>query len=144
MKIAMKYKHSSVFIYCLLVLLVVSCAREIPVQQVRIRRGLVYQKGADEPFSGFVTGISREGYRDQKCRFKKRYKDGVLNGRSEFYYPNGKLESIEPYENGELNGIVTRYYDSGQIRARIHFVEGMRGGDKGEMFWDENGKRILG
>ena len=128
---------------CALILLM-ACTSEIPKKQTSVKSGLVYQKGSQEPFTGFVTGTSREGYRDQKCRYKKQYKDGLLNGRTEFFYPNGKLESIEPYKDGELHGIVTRYYDSGKIRARIHFVDGLRGGDKGEMFWDNKGKRIKG
>lgn len=107
-------------------------------------RGLLYRKGQLEPFTGYVVGKNREGYRSTTCRFKKLYKNGLLNGRSEFYYENGKLESIEPYKDGELHGMVTRYYDNGKIRSRIHFVNGMRGGDKGEMFWDRKGNRVGG
>ncbi len=140
----MKINRPRVFLSCLLALFILSCTSEIPIQQVRVKRGVVYQKGDNDPFTGFVVGKSSEGYRDQKCRFKKHYKNGVLNGRSEFFYPNGKLESVEPYQNGELHGIVTRYHDNGKIRARIHFVDGLRGGDKGEMFWNKNGKRIRG
>ncbi len=140
----MKIVRPGVFLSCLFAFFILSCTSEIPIKEVRVKHGVVYQKGADEPFTGFVVGKSSEGYRNQKCRFKKEYKNGVLNGRSEFYYPNGKLESIEPYQNGELDGIVTRYYDNGKIRARIHFVGGLRGGEKGEVFWDKNGKRIRG
>lgn len=140
----MKISRPGVFLGCFLVFFILSCTSEIPIQEVRVKRGVVYQKGSEEPFTGFVIGKSSEGYRDQKCQFKKQYKEGVLDGRSEFFYPNGKLESIEPYKDGELNGIVTRYYENGKIRARIHFVEGLRGGDKGEMFWDKNGKKIHG
>jgi antitoxin component YwqK of YwqJK toxin-antitoxin module len=133
-----------ILLFCFIGIFILSCTSEIPIKEVRVKRGIVYQKGDEEPFNGFVVGKSNEGYRDQKCRFKKQYKDGILNGRSEFFYPNGKLESIEPYKNGELHGIVTRYHDNGKIRARIHFVDGLRGGDKGEMFWDKNGKKIRG
>lgn len=140
----MKIYLASAFRYCFLALFILSCTSEIPIQEVRVKRGIVYQKGAEKPFTGYVIGKSSEGYRDQKCRYKKQFKDGVLNGRSEFFYPNGKLESVEPYNDGELNGIVTRYYDNGKIRARIHFVGGLRGGDKGEMFWGKDGKRIKG
>jgi hypothetical protein len=143
-EVGVKVSHSRVFLCCFLLFFTLSCTSEIPIQEARVKRGVVYQKGDKEPFTGFVVGKSREGYRDQKCRFKKQYKDGVLNGRSEFFYPNGKLESIEPYKNGELHGIVTRYYENGKIRARIHFVDGLRGGNKGEMFWDKNGKKIHG
>lgn len=140
----MKISSPGVFLWCFLVLFILACTREIPIQEVRVKQGVVYQKGDEDPYSGFIVGKGSEGYRNQKCQFKKQYKDGVLNGRSKFFYPNGKLESIEPYKNGELHGIVTRYYDNGKIRARIHVVDGLRGGDKGEMFWDKYGKKIHG
>ena len=35
-----------------------------------------------------------------------------------------------------------RYYPNGKPKARIHFVDGMRGGLKGEMFWDEKGRQV--
>ena len=120
----------------------VSCSPKIDASETVKLRDLVYRKGDDKPFTGVVTGKSRhEGYRTQTCLFEKKYKDGKLNGRTLYTYLNGKTESIEPYENGELNGVVTRYYESGQIKARLHFVDGMRGGVKGEMFWDEKGER---
>jgi hypothetical protein len=143
-EVCVKVSRPGIFVCCFLLLFSLSCTSEIPSQEVRVKRGIIYQKGIKEPFTGFVVGKSSEGYRDQKCRFKKQYKKGVLDGRSEFFYPNGKLESIEPYKNGELHGIVTRYHDNGKIRARIHFVDGLRGGYKGEIFWDKNGKRIRG
>lgn len=124
--------------------MLMGCTSEISVKETRIHDSLLYQKGQEEPYTGYVVGKSRESYRRETCRFKKLYKDGRLNGRSEFYYDNGKLESIEPYKDGELHGVVTRYYNNGKIRSRIHFVDGMRGGDKGEMFWDRKGNRIAG
>jgi hypothetical protein len=143
-QISVQVSRSGIFLWCFLSFFILSCTSEIPIQQVRVKRGIVYHKGDEVPFTGFVVGKGSEGYRHQKCRFKKQYKDGVLNGRSEFFYPNGKLESIEPYRNGELHGIVTRYHDNGKIQSRIHFVDGLRGGEKGEMFWDINGKRVHG
>ena len=124
--------------------MLMGCTSKISAQDSRVMRGLLYRKGQSEPYTGYVVGKSREGYRSETCRFKKLYKNGLLNGRSEFYYENGKLESIEPYKDGELHGMVTRYYDNGKIRSRIHFVNGMRGGDKGEMFWDRKGNRVGG
>lgn len=121
----------------------IGCAAEINESECYLRNGLLFRKGEDKPFSGVVLGKSiREGYRRQPVTFKKEYKNGLLQGRSYFYYGNGKIESIEPYEKGILNGVVTRYYENGQIKARLHFVDGMRGGVKGEMFWDKEGNKI--
>ncbi len=124
-------------------LIIAGCSTEINESEAYLRNDLLYRKGADKPFSGVVVGKSiREGYRRMPVTFKKEYKKGQLHGRSFYYYDNGKIESIEPYENGVLNGVVTRYYKNGQIKARLHFVDGFRGGSKGEMFWDEEGNKI--
>jgi antitoxin component YwqK of YwqJK toxin-antitoxin module len=108
-----------------------------------MRDGLLYETGTRQQFSGTVLGKSRrEDYRTFPVTFKKEYKNGRLHGKSYFWYENGKVESVEPYQNGLINGAVTRYYENGQRKARIHFTEGMRGGNMGENFWDVNGKKI--
>lgn len=125
-----------------LIFFLVSCSAKIDESKTMVRNGRLYNIGSDKPFTGFVTGISRgEDYRKGKFLFKKEYKDGLLDGRSFYYYPDKTIESIEPYINGVLNGVVTRYYDNGQLKARLHFVDGYRGGGKGEMFWNKDGSR---
>jgi hypothetical protein len=46
--------------------------------------------------------------------------------------------------DGEINGIVTRYPPNGRLKARLHIVNCMRGGPKGEMLWGPDGKRLKG
>lgn len=121
-----------------------SCSPEIEKYKTVTRGGLVYQRGQDEPFTGYVVGKGREDYRTTTCTYKKKYKNGLLNGDSKFWYPNGKLESVEPYHNGKINGSVIRYYKTGRMKARISMIDGMRGGNKGELFWDKKGKPIKG
>jgi antitoxin component YwqK of YwqJK toxin-antitoxin module len=120
---------------------VAACSREVPKEETYLRNGLVCELGKDKPFSGYVVGKAREGYRSKRLKFKKQYKDGLLNGETRFWYDNGNLESIEPYRNGKINGMVTRYYENGQIKTYIHLVDGMRGGYKGEMFWSDDGRK---
>ncbi len=123
-------------------LVLASCTREVEERNTIERRGLLYEIGADQPFTGIVNGRGREDYRNRAYDFKKRYQDGVLDGETVFYYSNGKLESKVPYKNGAINGFMMRYYPNGKPKARIHFVNGMRGGLKGEMFWDEKGRQV--
>lgn len=136
------HKLVVVFFLILLCFVMVSCTREVEERQTVEREGLLYEIGAKKPFSGIVNGRGREDYRTKIYNFKKRYKGGVLNGETVFYYPNGKMESKIPYNNGEISGFMMRYWPNGKPRARIHFVNGLRGGLKGEMFWDENGHQI--
>lgn len=124
--------------------IVVSCTSKVPASETIVRDGLLFEKGAQTPFSGIVVGKGREGYRREVCRYEKSYENGLLNGRSQYWYEDGTLESIVPYKDGEMHGVVTRYHPNGKIKARIHFENGFRGGSKGEFFWDEEGNVIKG
>lgn len=115
-----------------------ACTRETPVQQTVVRHGRLYEKGASVPFTGAVTGEGQEGYRSGICTYRKTYRDGILNGNSYFWHPNGHLESIEPYRDGKINGVLTRYDENGRVLARVHLVDDQRGGEHGEIFWDRN------
>jgi hypothetical protein len=128
----------------LTILMIIGCQAEIPKSGTVVRRGVVYQKGDQKPFTGYVVGRAREGYRPQIYQYKKQYKDGVLDGMCKFWYPGGQLESIEPYVNGHINGNVIRYYKNGQMKARIPMKNGFRSGGAGELFWDKDGKLIKG
>ena len=128
----------------LLVLTVVAlfgCSKEVPKGQTYRRGGVLYEVGKTEPFTGYVVGKGREGYRSKALTYRKQYKNGLLNGKTQFWYENGKLESVEPYRNGKINGLVARYYENGQIKTYIHLVDGERGGYKGEMFWSGDGRK---
>ncbi len=115
----------------------VSC-NGVPQEQTFTKHGRVYKIGDAKPFTGTVTGCAREGYRRQKMKYAKRYKNGIRHGDTKYWYPNGKLESIEPYSNGKVNGVMTQYYDTGHIKTRLHLVNNLRGGLKGEQFWRED------
>jgi antitoxin component YwqK of YwqJK toxin-antitoxin module len=121
-----------------------SCDGQVSSRQIVVRNGIVYEIGSTKPFSGFVTGKDRKGYQGAVRYYKKHYRAGVLDGKSEYRYANKRLEGIEPYKDGKIHGMVSRYYDNGQIRSRVHFVNGLRGGSKGEMFWSKSGKLIKG
>lgn len=120
----------------------VGCGSEVSKDETYSKGDLLYRKGDPKPFSGYVVGKSREAYRNQLCTYKKKYKNGVQHGRTRFWYPDGTLESTEPYENGRINGVVVRYYPNGKLKARMHLVDGERGGDKGELFYSPDGTPI--
>ena len=135
---------SGISIFMIAAITMLGCQFQIPESQTVVRHGMVYEKGDDDPFTGVVVGRARDGYRAQVLSYSKQYKDGLLDGTSKYWYPNGKLESVEPYTKGKINGWVIRYYDNGQMKARIPMKDGMRSGVAGELFWDRNGKLIKG
>lgn len=135
-------KKPNLLVLIILILLLFGCKQELTEMEIFTKDGLVFSKQTKQLFTGVVLGSGYDGYRTQKCTFKKEFKEGKLHGTSYYWYPNGALESIESYKNGKLNGMVTRYYPNGKRKAKIHMVDGMRGGNQGELFWDKNGKLI--
>lgn len=119
-----------------------ACENEIAERDTVVRDRMLYIKGDDIPFTGFVVGKSSEGYRTQSCAFRKEYKAGIQDGITSFWYPNGKLESTIPYRDGKAHGYMIRYWKNGRPRSRIHFRNGLRGGTQGEMFWDKKGRKV--
>jgi len=138
-------KHTYLLLLILLlsfaVVALLGCSKEVPKGKTYKRGGVLYEVGNTEPFTGYVVGKGREGYRAKAFKYRKQYKNGLLNGKTKFWYKNGNLESVEPYRNGKINGLVARYYEDGQIKTYIHLVDGERGGYKGEMFWSGDGKK---
>lgn len=121
---------------------ILGCTQTVQEKETFTRRGLLYKLGEKKPFTGFVTGKTYRGYCRKGCEFKKEYKNGVQHGWTYYYYKNGKRESTVPYRKGEIHGSLMQYWPNGKPRARIHFEDGLRGGSRGEMFWDEKGNII--
>ena len=61
-----------------------------------------------EPFTGTIVDKSTTPYSFSE------YKNGLLNGHSVSYYPNGQIEEDYYYENGE-DLVGRRWYKNGQI-----------------------------
>ena len=132
----------SLIIWFILSAVLVGCSQEIPTSQTILKNGRVYREEDMKPFTGYVVGKTHSGYRDEVCSYKKKYKEGIQNGITKYWYPDGTLESVEPYKDGRIDGIVVRYYPSGRLKARIHLVKGERGGEKGEAYYAPDGKLI--
>lgn len=115
-------------IICLLVL--ISCSKEVPSDQLVERNELLYEINSQEPFTGFSVEFWSNGNLKEKKKIKegkfgylysgkdhlweKFYENGQLDFRSlhnfsEEYYPNGQLESLTE------NKITTIYNRKGEI-----------------------------
>ena len=133
------------FAMCLIFsVFIAACTSEVYSSNIIVKKGIAYRIGNDHPFTGIVLGQGHERLRKNVNQYKKQSKNGLLHGKSYYWYTDGKLESIEPYSNGELNGMLIRYYPNGKIKARIYLEHGQRGGEKGEMFRDVDGKLLKG
>jgi antitoxin component YwqK of YwqJK toxin-antitoxin module len=122
------------------VFLLTACSTKIPQSKVYKRGSLVCEIGADEPFSGIVVGRGRESYHNRRFVYEKVFVNGLQEGVTKYWYDDGQLESVIPFKKGRVEGIVTRYYPNGKMRSKVHYVNGLRGGDKGEVFWNPDGR----
>ena len=53
------------------------------------------------------------------------YKDGLLDGKWVWYYPDGKSILMEQtYSNGMLQGMAREYYDNGQLHIDMNYIDG--------------------
>ncbi|MFY8089721.1 MAG: tetratricopeptide repeat protein [Chitinophagaceae bacterium] len=55
-------------------------------------------------------------------------KEGFRNGKTTFYYNNGKIKSEEEYKNGELQGLKTTYFKNGSKQSEVNFEQGYEDG----------------
>jgi hypothetical protein len=134
-----KMKHLVWGLLPLFILISVGCTKEISSRSTVERRGHIYRIGDETPFTGLVLGKGREARHSQLMTYKKSYKNGLLDGNTYYYYPNGAIESMVPYTQGKIHGALMCYWPNGKPKSRIYYVKGLRGGTGGEMFWDKEG-----
>jgi antitoxin component YwqK of YwqJK toxin-antitoxin module len=58
-------------------------------------------------------------------RSKENYKNGVKDGKQEYYAIDGELEKVENYKNGELDGIQKEYSAYGKLIKKSEYKNGM-------------------
>ena len=79
------------------------------------KTGKVYAIGEETPFTGTVKNYKvpeEDGVFDGKISFK----NGIIDGIVELYYPNGKLAKMATFKDGEKNGIQKEYYENGVLK----------------------------
>lgn len=75
--------------------------------------------------SSFDGIILENYYENGQVKSKKEYKDGVLNGTTEYYFENGQLEIENQYTHGILNGFYKIYREDGSIRYSFIYINGI-------------------
>ena len=95
----------------LCIFLLSACApSEVPSDKILERNGIKYEINSQTPFTGVVT----EYWENGQLMFKTTFKDGELNGPSEWYQENGQLRYKSILKDGELNGLHEWYHENGQ------------------------------
>ena len=102
------------FLPILCLLIIASCSKEIPFDQLVERNGVTYEVNSQTPF----TGSSVKYYGNGQLKMKLNYKDGKQDGLTEYYYGNGQLEMKGNMKDGELDGLWVQYDPYGQLKSR--------------------------
>ena len=91
------------------------------------KTGIVYAIGEKTPYTGIVKNYKiPEG--NNVFEGKISFKNGIIDGVVELYYPNGKLAKIGTFKNGETNGIQKDFYENGIIKLEISHKNGKKNG----------------
>ena len=122
-------KKKLLAIFLLVSSLVFSAERILSFEETFLdeKTGKVYAIGEETPFTGTVKNYKipeEDGVFDGKISFK----NGIIDGIVELYYPNGKLAKIATFKDGETNGIEKTYYENGQIKMEVLHKNGKKDG----------------
>ena len=89
----------------LFVLIITSCSKEVPSDQLVERDGVYYEVNSQTGF----TGTSISYYENGQLWEKITYTNGEVDGSIESYYENGQLHLKGTYKNGGLDGLSKSY-----------------------------------
>ena len=118
----------------------------VEARQTEERKGLVYLKGDNTPFTGMAVtwfpsgkkqieapylvgkenGVETSWFPDGKVMMEITYRDGEFNGSYKFYYVEGGLEYEKMYSGGLMNGPSTHYYHDGKKWVIVQFFHHKR------------------
>ena len=69
--------NMKIFLPILSILLIISCSKEVPIEQLVLRDGTFYLINSNEPFSGITASYYDNGQLASKGKFKDGEPDGV-------------------------------------------------------------------
>jgi len=151
-------KHS---LLLFIVLVLFSCSeKEVSLDTLVNRNGLLYEVNKEKPFTGKVTalyenqqlktvGYYQKGLKHKEWKefqengqllYRKNYSKGMLNGEVEEFYFDGVRKELREYINDSLNGSYQSFYSSGEPYIKGTYINNMKEG-----LWvnaNRNGSRI--
>lgn len=101
---------------------------------IRARAELFYRDGA-RAASGVYEDEKKDSvwkyysYYDNRPAFFETYNNGIKEGASGVYYPDGSLSEVFWYENDMRNGPWQQYYENGRVRLDAKFEGDQRHGE---------------
>ena len=131
---------NKIYIFFGLVLLVSCAPNEVPSNKDLVERdGIKYEVNSQTPF----TGTNVEFHENGQLKSKENFKDGELDGLSEYYYMDGQLQSKLNYIDGKLDGLWIGYFENGQLQFKRNYIDGKLDGLWIEYFHRNSQERSL-
>lgn len=108
------------------------------------RDGLLHQRDASNPFTGFVVehypdgtlksrsavrngrldGPSEGWFTNGTLQVREHFRDGTAHGPRTRWFPNGTRASEATLSNGQITGIFRRWNDDATLAEEIHMLDG--------------------
>jgi len=110
-------------------------APEVLRAELRPQAGRLYRAGREQvAFTGWMI----ERYESGVLKSRSRIVEGLLEGVSEGWHPNGQMQVREHFQAGVSHGLRTKWHENGVKQSEGTVVEGKLQG----VFrrWHENGK----
>ena len=104
------------------ILIIISCSKEIQLDQLVERNGLSYEVNNEKPFTGSTLSYHPNGQLESRIE----YKDGLKVGMSEIFYENGQILTSKNYKDGQKNGLVNSFYQNGSLSERENYKDGKK------------------
>jgi antitoxin component YwqK of YwqJK toxin-antitoxin module len=101
-------------------LIIASCSKEIPFDQLVERNGIYYEVNSQTPCSGRTVNY----YENGQLLHKENWKDGELDRLYEYYFENGQLMLKGNYKDGKEEGLSESYYENGQLLHKENWKDG--------------------
>ena len=108
--------------------------------------GLLYAPNKEKPFSGSVFDLYDNGQK----KLNGRYRNGIKNGKWQWWNMDGGIDSTGSYKKGLMNGLWEFYFSNGNLKGKGQYRNGngaerddtsiARDGRHGKWtFWYESG-----
>ncbi|HNW57985.1 MAG TPA: hypothetical protein PLR88_06285 [Bacteroidales bacterium] len=76
--------------------------------------------------NGVREGLTKTFYPNGKLRQTFLYKNDLKEDSSIYFYPEGQVFRSTPYKHDTIDGIQKQYYRTGELKAKIGYSKGFR------------------
>jgi len=134
--------------------------REVRLQNVETKDGVIYVRGESVPFQGDILDNYHSGkplsrtpvvggkvqgwcfgwFENERLEVKEFFQEGVSDGTRTRWYSNGQVRSIATIRHGKIEGLYREWHETGNLSREISMIDGKPDGQTHS--WTEEGKLV--